>query len=79
MNICVPSYYLQMYKRNQCAVPCESSWENGGYHQVWLDYKNNWIYRHLLEATERMVEISMSYSHADGLLKRALNQCAREL
>ncbi|MBM7855263.1 1,4-alpha-glucan branching enzyme [Desulfohalotomaculum tongense] len=74
-----PGDYLHRYPCNQVAVPCESSWGNNGYHHVWLCKENHWIYRHLHEAARRMIELANSYPRACGLLKRALNQAAREL
>ena len=74
-----PADYLELHQCNQVATPCESSWGNNGYHQVWLNTKNDWIYRHLHETTERMVELADNYPYTIGLTRRALNQCAREL
>jgi 1,4-alpha-glucan branching enzyme len=74
-----PTEYLQQYPSNQISMPSESSWGNGGYHEVWLDGSNDWIYRHLHRAADRMVQLANRYRHADGHLERALNQAAREL
>jgi 1,4-alpha-glucan branching enzyme len=56
-----------------------SSWGYKGYHEVWLEGSNDWIYRHLHKAVERMIELANYFSYADGLALRALNQAAREL
>lgn len=75
-----PGDYLDRQPCNQVAKPCESSWGCNGYHEVWLCRENAWIYRHLQEAAERMVELANTYGHhAHGLHQRALNQAAREL
>jgi len=74
-----PSEYLQRYPCNQVPIPCQSSWGNKGYHDVWLEGSNDWIYRHLHKATERMIEQANYFPDAGGLLRRALNQAAREL
>jgi 1,4-alpha-glucan branching enzyme len=37
------------------------------------------MYRHLLKATERMIGLAERFSNAAGILRRALNQAAREL
>jgi len=50
-----------------------------GYAEVWLNGTNDWIYRHLHVAADRMVELAQQYPNADGLLRRALNQASREL
>jgi 1,4-alpha-glucan branching enzyme len=56
-----------------------SSWGHNGYNEVWLNSSNNWVYRHLHKATERMIELSDMFPRAEGLLQRALNQAAREV
>jgi 1,4-alpha-glucan branching enzyme len=74
-----PADYLQIYPHNQSAKLCEASWGKNGYHAVWLSPQNDWIYRHLHVAAERMVELANRYANADGLYYRLLNQAAREL
>jgi len=59
--------------------PPMSSWGAGGYAGVWLDESNDWIYRHLHKAAERMIELARQFPDADGMRRRALNQAAREL
>ncbi|HUI67253.1 MAG TPA: 1,4-alpha-glucan branching protein domain-containing protein [Nitrospirota bacterium] len=71
--------YLAENPRCQIAAPSTSSWGYKGYAEVWLDGSNDWIYRHLHKAADRMVELAQSYAGAQGLLRRALNQAAREL
>ncbi len=77
-TITVPEY-LDREKRNQIATPSFSSWGYKGYCEVWLEGSNDWIYRHLHEDSDRMVELARSYPNADGLQRQALNQAAREL
>lgn len=79
IELITPSEYLKIYPCNQVSIPCESSWGWKGYHEVWLNGANDWIWRHLHKAGERMVELANTYQEAEGLLKRALNQAAREL
>lgn len=74
-----PGEYLELYPQGQVGIPSESSWGSGGYHEVWLDRSNTWIYRHLHKAADRMVDMANHHRHATGLLRRALNQAAREL
>ena len=74
-----PTEYLDKYHVHQISIPSESSWGNGGYHEVWLDASNDWIYRHLHKAADRMVDLANRYQHASGETQRALNQAAREL
>jgi 1,4-alpha-glucan branching enzyme len=68
-----------MYPQNQVVQPSMSSWGDKGYHDVWLNSGNDWIYRHLIKSSERMMELANKFPNADGLLRRALNQLAREL
>ncbi len=79
IEMITPSDYLEFYPCNQVSIPSESSWGWKGYHEVWLNGANDWIWRHLHKAGERMVELANTYQNADGLLQRALNQAAREL
>ncbi|MBN1698370.1 MAG: DUF1957 domain-containing protein [Spirochaetales bacterium] len=74
-----PSDYLDLHGANQVSTPSASSWGNNGYGEVWLDESNDWIYRHIHKAAERMTELAVKYPEATGIRKRALNQAAREL
>lgn len=73
--------YLDRYPENQCAVPSASSWGYKGYSEYWLNDKNDWIYRHLHIAADRMVALARTYPRTDkySIQQRALNQAAREL
>lgn len=73
------SEYLDMYPRIQVATPSASSWGYKGYHEVWLEGSNDWVYRHLHVAADRMVELAQQFPESGGTLRRALNQAAREL
>ena len=67
------------YEDNQIADLAASSWGEGGYNQVWLNPSNDWIYRHLHRAEAALVDLADLYPGASGILRRALNQAAREL
>jgi 1,4-alpha-glucan branching enzyme len=76
------SEYLERFPVNQLSTPATSSWGYKGYAEVWLDGANDWIYRHLHAAGERLVELATAakggaYGH-DELRWRALRQAARE-
>ncbi|MFW5982113.1 MAG: glycoside hydrolase family 57 protein [Halanaerobiaceae bacterium] len=74
--------YLKKHPRNQVAMPSESSWGYKGYHEVWLNETNDWIYRHLHQAELKLIKLSEKYMHIekkDNPYYRALNQMAREL
>ena len=76
--ISIPEY-LAENPRNQVVTPSMSSWGWKGYSEIWLQGPNDWIYRHLHGAAERMAELTKSFPHTNGLIKRALNQSLREL
>ncbi|MCL2231030.1 MAG: DUF1957 domain-containing protein [Treponema sp.] len=76
-----PSEFI--YKQNlssfQVVAPEFSSNGAGGYAETWLDVSNDWIYRHLYRAMERMTELAERFPDDSGLKERALNQAAREI
>lgn len=74
-----PSDYLERYPNNQCVDMSMSSWGEGGYSYVWLNPKNDWIYRHQHAAEVKMTELANANWQAEGLLAKALNQAGREL
>jgi len=78
-KLITPSEYLDKFPRNQVVAPSYSSWGWKGYAEVWLEGSNDWTYRHLHKAAERMIELSKSYPESSGIQKRALNQAAREV
>ncbi len=78
-----PSEYLNLQGCSIACLPvCQpslSSWGDKGYNEVWLNASNDYVYRHLLKTTERMINLADTFSDAKGILKRALNQAAREV
>ena len=75
------SEYLDQHPPSQVSTPSSSSWGDKGYFDVWLNGANDWIYRHLHKAEERMVELARRYRNAapPSSVAAALNQAAREL
>lgn len=71
--------YLRENSVNQVVTPSLSSWGNKGYSEVWLEGSNDWIYRHLHKAAERMIKLAKNHYDEKGIKERALNQAAREL
>jgi 1,4-alpha-glucan branching enzyme len=63
----------------QSSIPEFSSRGSNGYAEMWLDSSNDWMYRHLIRALDRMVELAERFPDNTGLKERALNQAAREL
>jgi 1,4-alpha-glucan branching enzyme len=77
-----PSEYLNGNRSRigfQVSEPCMSSWGESGYSEVWLNEKNDYVYRHLLKATGQMHSLAERFPDARGILLRALNQAAREI
>lgn len=71
--------YLAENPRLQVVTPSASSWGYKGYNEQWLAGPNDWIYRHLHKAADRMVELADRFREPSSLQRRALNQAAREL
>ena len=78
-RLAAPPDYLRENPDQQLASPPMCSWGAGGYSSVWLDERNDWIYRHVHKATERMIALARDLPDASPLARRALNQAAREL
>jgi len=74
-----PSEFLARYPAHQRQRPAASTWGDKGYFEVWLNGNNDWIYRHLHKAEQRMVELARRFPEAGGVPERALKQAAREL
>jgi 1,4-alpha-glucan branching enzyme len=74
-----PTEYLERHPECEVAQPPMSTWGAKGYAEVWLNPGNDWIYRHLDVAAERMVALALRHQEPSDLERRALNQAAREL
>jgi 1,4-alpha-glucan branching enzyme len=76
-----PAEYL--YRQDsggfQISRPEFSSQGANGYGETWLDLSNDWMYRHVFRALERMIELAERFPDDSGLKERALNQAAREI
>lgn len=79
IELVTPSEYLARHRSIQAATPSGSSWGYKGHAEFWLNESNDWIYRHLHRAEERMAALARSRAGAVGLERRALDQAAREL
>jgi 1,4-alpha-glucan branching enzyme len=77
-TVTIPEY-LDRHPKVQRSTPSFSSWGYKGYCEVWLEGSNDWIYRHLHEGAERMVELARRFASPSSLERRALNQAAREV
>jgi 1,4-alpha-glucan branching enzyme len=78
-----PSEYLSLKGRKPACLPvCEpsmSSWGDKGYGERWLNEANDYVYRHLHKAVERMTYLADRFPDSAGILQRTLNQAAREV
>lgn len=79
IEMITPGKYLELGYPLQLSTPNPSSWGDKGYHEVWLNGKNDWLYRHLHTAAEKMISLATNFPRAGDTLKDALNQAAREL
>jgi 1,4-alpha-glucan branching enzyme len=73
------SEYLKKYPINQVSTPSVSSWGYKGFHETWLNGKNDWICRHVHEGALSMERVAKRNPQAEGATLRALKQAAREL
>ncbi|WP_292588813.1 glycoside hydrolase family 57 protein [Mesotoga sp. UBA5557] len=75
-----PPEVINSMDQAQVVTPNTSTWGANGYNEVWLNGRNDWIYRHLDEGSRRMIELARKFERTDDALRiRALNQMAREL
>lgn len=71
--------YLNQVTSIQPAEPSFSSWGYKGYAEFWLEGSNDWVYRHLHHASQKMTELAQRFQSPNEWERRALNQAAREI
>jgi 1,4-alpha-glucan branching enzyme len=74
-----PDIYLTDYPVTQESEPSTSSWGEGGYFEVWVNPKTDWIYPQIHDANRRMVALVDRARVPGDLAGRALAQAGREL
>ena len=74
-----PGDDLARHPTIQRATPATSTWGWKGYNEVWLSGSNDWIYRHLHAAADRLHALCRRYPSADERTRRVLTQALREL
>jgi 1,4-alpha-glucan branching enzyme len=81
VTMATPGGFLEghEYREFQRLTPECSSAGKDGYGDAYLDSSNDWLYRHLLRAIGRMVEVSERFGDDSGMRERLLNQAAREV
>ncbi|MDR6878553.1 1,4-alpha-glucan branching protein domain-containing protein [Bacillus sp. 3255] len=71
--------YAAAHAPAAAAVLPESSWGRGGYAEVWLQPRSQWVQPLLHAAEDRMVLAAQRHRKPEPLQLRALNQAVREL
>lgn len=73
--------YLDQHPPAHVATPSSSSWGDKGYFEVWLNGANDWIYRHLHMAEQKMAALARTNDPKEitRAAREALNQAGREL
>ncbi|MBD3162028.1 MAG: DUF1957 domain-containing protein [Candidatus Eisenbacteria bacterium] len=81
IRLVTPSEHLGRTPEQATGLPCPSSWGRGGFAEVWLNDRNDWIYPHLHRAEGRLVELANRFARSAPAppAERALSQAAREL
>lgn len=75
-----PLQIISQLPRIQSVEMDMSSWGEGGYADVWLNSKNEWIYPHIMECSVSMNQFAHKYFKTQvPLQRRVLNQMAREV
>ncbi|WP_456278284.1 1,4-alpha-glucan branching protein domain-containing protein [Bacillus sp. AK128] len=74
-----PTSFLKRHHQDlETAHVSFSTWGRDGYGDVWLNEKNEWMYRHLHWMEKKLIEITATEKRDDGLTKRAIQQLARD-
>jgi 1,4-alpha-glucan branching enzyme len=71
--------YLAMYPPDEVLTLPESSWGAGGTHWTWQNPDTEWMWPLIHAAETRMEQLVARHPGAEGRLRDALNQAAREL
>ncbi|MBF0337031.1 MAG: DUF1957 domain-containing protein [Nitrospirae bacterium] len=75
-----PLEYLCRFHDNQVVSPRPSTWGDKGGYDVWLNDKNDWVYKHLFSMATTMETLANAHYHeSHPITVRVLNQLLREL
>jgi 1,4-alpha-glucan branching enzyme len=73
-------HYLELEPTQQVSYPAVSSWGDGGAFEVWVNQKNDWLWRRVHDAQLRYTDVARKVgTQAGGIVGRALKQACREL
>jgi 1,4-alpha-glucan branching enzyme len=79
LELITPSDYLARHGENlQIAVPSSGSWGEEGYHRVWLNPANDWLYPPLFEAAHTLRQLAASVA-TQPQRREGVTQAGREL
>ena len=78
-RLTTPGKYLTAHGAGSKTRLSLSSWGEDGFSKVWLNPSNDWMYRHLHKAEERMQQLVATNQSPTPLEDRALKQAGREL
>lgn len=76
-----PSDYIAAYPASEQADLSFSSWGRGGYADVWLQERNDWIYKHLHHAEDRLLHHAQRLQGSWGFTpvqERIMNRALKE-
>ena len=72
--------YLSGHPPTTVVSILEGSWGKGGFHYIWMNEWNEWTWKHIYKAEERMAELIGRFGDStDERLQAILKQLAREL
>ncbi|PIE98890.1 MAG: hypothetical protein CR988_01200 [Treponema sp.] len=75
----LPRDIIKNCKQIETISPFFSSLLDDGYAGGFLNNENDMMYRHIINATERMIDLANRFEHDTGLKRRVLNMAAREI
>ncbi|WP_019421403.1 1,4-alpha-glucan branching protein domain-containing protein [Paenibacillus sp. OSY-SE] len=76
-----PSDYIAAYPDSEQTDLTFSSWGRGGYADVWLQERNDWIYKHLHHAEDRLLQYAQRLRDSWGfrpVQERIMNMALKE-
>ncbi len=79
VELTTASAYLDDHPPQEAMALPESSWGMGGGHWTWDNPNTHWMWEPIHQAERRMEELVAAHPAADGDLRAALDQAAREL
>jgi 1,4-alpha-glucan branching enzyme len=79
VDISTAGSYVEAYPPTQRIALPESSWGMGGQHFTWDNVDTSWMLPIVHAAEARMERLATQFWHAEGPLRDALSQAAREL